>query len=266
MSTFILENADVYQVPCIISIPHMGTEVPESIASQMNQDSLTEMKDTDWIVDQLYPFAKDLGVPVIKSVYSRYVIDLNRPKDAKPLYSDGRQETTLCPTHDFDGKPLYNDTFRLTEEEQNRRIETFYTPYHTQLEKLLMGGLEKFGKVLLVEAHSIRRSVPKLHPSPFPDLILGNQQGRTCSEAVIEAAFQSLKNHDFNVKKNDPFMGGFITRNYADSKKRIQTIQLEKSQDLYFDEASRQLNENSPKLVSALREMVESMIKEIEND
>jgi N-formylglutamate deformylase len=53
-----------------------------------------------------------MGITIIHAVYSRWVIDLNRDPDSKPLYTDGRIITPLCPTTDFFGTPIYKDERR----------------------------------------------------------------------------------------------------------------------------------------------------------
>jgi len=52
----------------------------------------------DWFVHQLYDFAPSMGMTLIAAKYSRWVVDLNRDPQSKPLYTDGRIITALCPT------------------------------------------------------------------------------------------------------------------------------------------------------------------------
>ena len=83
-------------VPLLISMPHNGTELPGDIAASMTKTGIT-VPDTDWCIDQLYDFANALGAYVIKPVYNRLVIDLNRDPTGINLYP-GAQSTELCPT------------------------------------------------------------------------------------------------------------------------------------------------------------------------
>ncbi|MDB5857357.1 MAG: N-formylglutamate amidohydrolase, partial [Ramlibacter sp.] len=66
--------------PLLVSIPHMGTEIPAELHGRYVPRAL-EVEDTDWHLDQLYGFAASLGASVLQPRYSRYVIDLNRPPD-----------------------------------------------------------------------------------------------------------------------------------------------------------------------------------------
>ena len=76
-------------VPILLSIPHCGTAFPNELKSHYKENLILEPDDTDWFVDRLYGFASDRGITTISAVYSRWVIDLNRHPQSKPLYSDG---------------------------------------------------------------------------------------------------------------------------------------------------------------------------------
>ena len=72
--------------PILISVPHCGTKIPENLIDNYDPKLIGLLDDTDWYVDKLYDFASEMGITMIKSVYSRWVIDLNRAADSKPLY------------------------------------------------------------------------------------------------------------------------------------------------------------------------------------
>ena len=71
--------------PLLVSMPHVGLDIPDDIAAGMTDLALT-LSDTDWHIDRLYDFLDDLGASVIAATHSRYVIDLNRPPDGASLY------------------------------------------------------------------------------------------------------------------------------------------------------------------------------------
>ena len=91
--------------PLLISIPHLGTRLPEEVRAQLS-DIATVLQDTDWHLDRLYGFAAELGATVLQAEVSRYAIDLNRPPNDVSLYP-GQTTTSLCPTETFHGEPLY---------------------------------------------------------------------------------------------------------------------------------------------------------------
>ena len=149
MQPFKITYERTNQVPIIISVPHCGTGFPDDIKEEYRQDLIAHPDDTDWFVDQLYDFAPDMGMRMISATLSRWVVDLNRDPESKPLYTDGRLITGLCPVSSFKGEPLYKDEREAVHpDEVVRRLEAFYNPYHYALQTMLKEALAKFGKVL----------------------------------------------------------------------------------------------------------------------
>ena len=93
--------------PLLVSMPHVGIELPEAIAARMTEAGKT-VPDTDWHVDRPYDFLDDLDAAVLAATHSRYVIDLNRSPDDRPLYP-GASNTGLCPATTFAEAPIYRD-------------------------------------------------------------------------------------------------------------------------------------------------------------
>ena len=89
------------RVPILLSVPHCGVAFPEEVREEFQPGLINAPDDTDWFVDRLYGFASSMGITMISAVYSRWVIDLNRHPEGKPLYSDGRIVTALCPVTTF---------------------------------------------------------------------------------------------------------------------------------------------------------------------
>ena len=128
MSKPIVEERDA---PLILSMPHVGREVPDHVASQLTGKAL-ELGDTDWWIDRLYDFGEELGATVIRATASRYVIDVNRDPSGASLYP-GQATTGLCPASDFDGVSLYRNGQGPTEEEIDRHRRPWHTAYHEAL-------------------------------------------------------------------------------------------------------------------------------------
>src|SRR3546814_18351405 len=81
--------------PLLVSLPHDGSEIPKALAARMTP-SARRAPDTDWHVARLYAFAMALGASVLAPCYSRYLVSLNRPPAAPPLYP-GRTTPRLRP-------------------------------------------------------------------------------------------------------------------------------------------------------------------------
>lgn len=226
------------KVPMILSVPHCGTEFPEEIKDHYFDNMRSKPDDTDWFVHQLYDFALEMGITIIHAKYSRWVIDLNRDPHSVPLYNDGRLITGLTTATDFLGNPIYKEQrFIPDEKEVSRRLDTYYWPYYRKLEELLEERKDKFGKVILWDAHSIRRVVETIRKDPFPDMILGTNDEQSASQEIMNAALAALRKGPFQVNYNDPFKGGHITRYFGKPESNVHALQLEMNKVLYMDDA-----------------------------
>jgi len=228
------------RVPILLSVPHSGTAFPDELKSEYKQGLIQAPDDTDWFVHQLYDFAPAMGITMIHAVYSRWVIDLNRDPQSKPLYADGRIITALCPTTTFFETPIYNDErIEVSVEEVSRRVDQYYKPYHQKLDALLQSIKNEFGKVLLWDCHSIRQHVPTIHKEKFPDLILGDADGTSASPGLIETAIKNLETSGYSFQHNYPFKGGYITRHYGRPSENQHALQLEMSKVKYMDDEEK---------------------------
>ncbi len=237
-AVFNIDHPTTTKVPILVSVPHCGTLFPAELKDQYKTALIQAPDDTDWFVDQLYDFAPTLGITMITANYSRWVIDLNRDPQSKPLYSDGRVITGLCPTTNFLGAPIYKDERKeISSDEIESRIKQYYLPYHQKIENELARLHQKFGKVLLWDCHSIRQFVPSIYTEKFPDLILGDVDGTSASSALIDIAAESLQNSGYSFSHNHPFKGGYITRHYGKPSVHRHALQLEMSKINYMDES-----------------------------
>jgi N-formylglutamate deformylase len=224
-------------VPIIVSVPHCGVAFPDDVKGELKEHLVAAPDDTDWFVDELYDFAPSMGITMITAEYSRWVIDLNRDPESKPLYNDGRIITGLCPVTTFQGEPLYRDERESVDNsEVQARLEKYFQPYHKALRELLEDTMQKFGKVLLWDCHSIRQVVPSIHPKPFPDLILGDNDGFACGTFLSEMASKSLLSGPYSFENNFLFKGGYITRHYGQPDKQQHALQLEMTKLNYMDD------------------------------
>lgn len=223
--------------PLLVSMPHVGLEVPEAIGGRLSEAALG-LPDTDWHVDRLYDFLEALGANWIAANYSRYVIDLNRAPDGQALYS-GARETELCPTTSFAEAPLYRPGQAPDEAEVAERRERYWKPYHERLNETLAALSERHGRVLLWDAHSILSHVPRFFEGRLPDLNLGSRGGTSADAELIErvaSVATEAEAEGFSQALDGRFKGGYITRNYGRPQAGIHALQLELSQITYMDE------------------------------
>lgn len=262
---FTISPATGSEVPLLISVPHCGTEFPDELKDHYNPELIKSPDDTDWFVHQLYDFAPAMGMTMIHARYSRWVIDLNRDPESKPLYTDGRIITALCPSTTFLGQPLYRDQRHEVEaKEVARRLKKYYWPYHQQLEQHLDRLKKKFGKVLLWDCHSIRQTVPTIQKEKFPDMILGDADGTSANIGLIETALSNLDHAGFAVNHNHPFKGGFITRNFGRPLDNIHALQLEMTKVNYMDDSETKYDKaRADKMRTILQKTFSKLIEQL---
>ena len=217
---------------------YIGYDPREAMMGDYKPEMASKPDDTDWFVHELYNFASEFGITIIYAKYSRWVIDLNRDPESKPLYNDGRIITGLTTTTDFFGNDIYVSEDKIpTETEINRRLENYYWPYYQKITELLEERKNEFGKVLLWDAHSIRRSVPTIQKDFFPDMILGDNDEKTAHSEIINAALSNLSSGKYGINHNHPFKGGHITRYFGKPENNVHALQLEMNKILYMDDS-----------------------------
>jgi N-formylglutamate deformylase len=221
--------------PLLVSIPHLGREIPDAERASMT-DAATPLADTDWHLDQLYDFARELGASILHARISRYVIDLNRPPDDEDLYP-GRTRSALCPTTTFRGEALYRAGAEPSAAEQARRLAVYWQPYHDQLAAELQRLKSRHGRALLWEGHSIASVLPRLFEGKLPDLNIGTADGHSCSLAVQQAVRDQVQDCGYTWALNGRYKGGYITRHYGAPADDIHAVQLEMCQSTYMDES-----------------------------
>jgi N-formylglutamate deformylase len=214
------------RTPLLISLPHVGTHIPADIAAAMQPRAL-QAEDADRHLDRLYAFGLEMGVSLIVPRHARYVIDLNRPPDNAPMYP-GANNTELCPTRFFTGEPLYREGQAPDEAEVQRRVETYWRPYHDALAAELARLKATHGHALLWDGHSIRAQLPWLFEGRLPDLNLGTAEGRSCAPALrnkLAGVLAAQTSHSSVV--DGRFKGGHITRHYGQPGRGVHAVQME---------------------------------------
>jgi N-formylglutamate deformylase len=237
-----LQTFEFYQgsIPILVSMPHNGIQIPNEMAEKMTPSAL-KIEDTDWYMDKVYAFASEMGCSVINPVYSRYVIDLNRPKNDMSLYP-GADVTELCPTTQFNREDVYLQGMQPEQSEIDSRVRKYWQPYHQKLSEALKLMKQQFGYALLFEAHSIKSIVPRFFEGQLPDFNFGNYNLQSSSNELTQV-IESWQPNGYSKVVNGRFKGGYITRQYGEPENKIDSLQLELSQATYMNENKLQYNE-----------------------
>ncbi len=234
------------KLPVFVSMPHNGIELPEAVRVDMTA-SARKLVDTDWYLDRIYQFAREMGCYLINPVYSRYLIDLNRDPHGRSLYP-GADTTELCPTSQFDGQPVYLPEKLPSPDEILFRQQKYWQPYHTKIEQTLKVIKQRFGYALLFEAHSIKSEVPRFFEGQLADFNFGSFNSLSCSKALTEL-IDGWNPQGYSKVVNGRFKGGYITRHYGKPQANIDSLQLELSQATYMNEKEMNYNEEKARQV-----------------
>jgi N-formylglutamate deformylase len=245
----------------LVSLPHTGTALPPEAQARLHPRALS-VEDTDWHLDVLYAFAKELGASLLVPYYSRYLIDLNRPPDNQPMYP-GANNTELCPTRFFNGEPLYREGQAPDEAEIARRREVYWRPYHDAVHAESQRLRALHGHAVVFDGHSIKSVMPWLFEGRLPDLNLGTVSGTSCGPSLREALTSRLREQSaFSHVVDGRFKGGHITRFYGRPREGVHAVQLEMAFRCYMVEDAEFVIVPAlqARLTPVLRSLVETMI------
>jgi len=227
-----IRAASAPEIPLLVSIPHAGTYVPDSIAADFASDYIRSLPMTDWHLHHLYDFLPELGVTTIYATYSRFVADLNRPPDNTPLYP-GRFETGFVALQTFWGEEIYR--VPPSQKEIARRRALVHAPYHAKLLELVHAKIMRFGRVVLIDAHSVASRANLLHGELKGHIYLGDRDGRTCAAWLVDMVERGFLKSSYTVSRNQPYKGGYITEHYGRFE-QVEALQIEMCERVYMDE------------------------------
>lgn len=213
------------EAPLILSFPHTGTTLPPEIESRCASAWLAR-KDSDWWIDRLYAFARDLGATFVHTAISRTVIDVNRDPSGRSLYP-GQNTTELVPRTTFDGEPLWREGCEPDAREIERRRETYFAPYHAALAAEIARLRRLHHTVVLYDCHAIRSVVPRLFPGELPVLNIGTNAGAACDIELAEPMTALACASRFSSVVDGRFKGGYITRAYGRPQDGVHAVQME---------------------------------------
>lgn len=250
------------ELPVLVNVPHCGTGLPPAQAGRMT-DAALRLPDTDWHVEKLYDFATGLGAGLMAAKLSRYVVDLNRDPEGKPLYP-GADNTELCPGRTFGNEPIYTDGSVVSAAEMAERRQLYWQPYHDRLAAELAAIKARHGFVVLLDGHSIPSMVPRFFEGRLPDLNLGTNDGQSCAPPLAAAAYAALSaDARFSHVHNGRFKGGYITRHYGRPADGMHALQLELAEASYMDEAVPNPYDpaRAAALIGVLRGLVDALLR-----
>jgi N-formylglutamate amidohydrolase len=246
---FRLQSPAGRKLPVLVSVPHAGLDVPTDVRRELLVDEAVLRNDADLAVDELYADAPQSGATLLVALLSRYVVDLNRgvgdvdrwsvPDHPSPL-ADARRgviwRLSTC------GQPALARPLTLAA--LRDRIRRFHEPYHTALREELFALRAAHGHALLIDGHSMPAHGRGENGSAWrrrADIVPGCDGGASCAPELVSAACRFFRERGYSVAVDDPYRGGFITRNYGKPHEGIHALQIEVNRDLYLDPITLEL-------------------------
>lgn len=220
----------------ILSMPHVGDAFPGSTADGLVSRELG-LRDGDWGIPDLYSFAMQLGVTIVRAQVSRTVIDVNRSPDGASLYP-GQATTGLCPLTTFDGVALHRPGCEPDDTEIARRREAIFEPYHAALAAEIARLRDRHANVVVYDCHSIRSVVPRLFEGTLPMLNIGTNGGTSAAPNLEANVTAACERSGLSHIVNGRFRGGYITRHYGRPAEGVHAIQMEIAMRGYLDETA----------------------------
>jgi N-formylglutamate amidohydrolase len=226
----------------VVEVPHAGVRVdPESLAT-LAAPARSIGQDADLYVDDLYARAPEHGATLIVAHLSRYVCDLNRADgDVDGLAVQG------APSRSSPHGLIWRSTTEnqpalvapISQRELERRMETYYRPYHRAFAALVERKRAIFGFAVVLCAHSMP-SLGRVGHSDAgrerADVVPGSRGHTTAAPVVIETPAALAREAGWTVSHDDPYRGGFSTAHYGRPDAQIHAVQVELARRLYMDE------------------------------
>jgi N-formylglutamate amidohydrolase len=234
--------------PAVFNSPHSGSFLPNELLQQSRLSAIALRQSEDCFVDELFMGCQSCGAPLLRALVSRAYIDLNR----EPYELDPRLFLERLPGHMnpesprvaaglgtlprlvAEGEEIYRGRIHLSDALD--RIETIYRPYHRTLTALMNECYNATGFALLVDCHSMPSSAVKAPHTPSADIVLGDRFGAACNDEITQYFEKLLAQAGFNVVRNRPYAGGFITETYGTPRHNRHALQFEINRALYMDE------------------------------
>tara|TARA_Y100000817_G_C16769390_1_gene505391 strand:- start:67 stop:951 length:885 start_codon:yes stop_codon:yes gene_type:complete len=262
------------QRPFILTSPHSGKKTTKQIEGKIKKTPNNYLPMEDMFVNDISLELDKSGCSILQSNISRIVIDLNREEnELDPSFisdppehinfnitNKSRSGIGLVPTHNVKGEKIYKKN--LLWEDVHYRISNYYLPWHKLLRDEINRLLKIFGHVFVIDLHSMPSSNYNLI-SQDVDFVIGNNFDNSSSKYARQILAKHIESSGYKILFNNPYSGGFITKNYSSPKKNVQCIQIEINKKLYMDEKEFIKNKNFEEFSKDLKVILECFFNDI---
>jgi len=232
--------------PILITVPHAGNIYPDLFIKNLKINLCEVRRIEDYQSNKILDQIDEQMADIIIAQCSRAVVDLNRSRNAidnsmftqvfehEPVFEKQMIKYGLgvFPNKIF-GKTILKSPLPFSY--AIHMLEHYYDPFHKSLNKQIMYLNNTFGFCYHIDLHTMP-SKALLNFKKEPDIVLGDNFGKSCSIELINYFQNVFQENGFTVEVNNPYAGGFITRNYGNPSKGVHTIQIEINRKIYMDE------------------------------
>lgn len=247
--------------PLVFDSPHSGRTYPADFNAAVPVEALRAAEDSQ--VDALFACAPALGGALLCADFPRTYIDVNREAgDIDPELVTGILPFNAAPTTRSaagiglvrrlvrPGLPLYARKLDIAEVEH--RLDRYYLPYHRALGSLIEAAHYRFGVVWHVNCHSM----PAVPGRGQADFVLGDRDGTSCAPDFLHGVRNSLLAMGYKVAVNHPYKGVEIVRRHGRPQFGYNSLQLEISRALYWNEGRHDFNRRAMGTQAAIQRLV----------
>ena len=269
-SGHVIESPAIWRAGVIFASPHSGSIYPAELLKRSKLSAHQLRRNEDIFVDHLIYSAVDAGAPLLRALFPRAVVDVNRAATELPEHWAGLVKTSpippttaraaaglgVVPTYLSESLPIY--TRRPSEIEVKQRLNRLYHPYHKALTDLIEQAKNRFGRALLVDCHSMPGFAPM--GSRRPDIILGDRFGTSCHSDTIAQLKDLFTLAGYSVGVNYPYAGRYTTSHYGRPSEGIEAIQIEINRDLYVNPVTLSPKSGYVRLKDDLRHITQEIV------
>lgn len=228
----------------ILHIPHDSSLIPDEVRSQFLLSDAELENELRLMTDHFTHviFTEPLGAAkVVRSPVSRLVIDVERfAEDAQELMAARGMGAVYEITSHL--KPLRR---RLSPQEREVLMQTWYHPHHQRLEAEVADTLERYGRCLVIDGHSFPgTALPYEKAGPAlarPDICIGSDPFHT-PKTLAQSFVEVFGRNGWRVAVNEPFAGALVPASRYQSDPRVMAVMVEVNRDLYLNSKSWEPN------------------------
>ena len=263
------------QLPVLVSTPHASGFVPFHLLAEMLGEEVFDReareRRLEYLFDEGDPYTDAifyaLGARHLSALTSRFVVDLNRPRD----YGGPNGVIKLT---DFQAQPLYPPDYAMSPQAAEERLSRYWDPYHAAVDAALARNDISF----FIDGHAMSPVGPAIGPDtgklrPALTLVTGGDArgeplggGYTTVRPEVARELASLLWRHFRpvigeapevpqeVSINAPFIVGEIIRQHASPLRRTSKpgFMIEVNRALYLEPVGERLSRPIPGRIEAL--------------